>query len=327
MMRNQKIFLVSAVYIIHCFVRPFLISFRVRSPSVQSNIGLYRLSPSYASDEDIKSLYEKAQIEDAEWFQRVLGDNAGIAPDIVPKAGKVEKIEVPVQSEEKAVSKLPWTASKDEVSSLFSLGYSSDDITSMKKSIILVVLESNVKRPRKGLPESWLEDPSSVNTELDTRTMRNDGRREDSSIRDGGRREAGGENNYQRRNFKTSEGNRGEIDGGYKENYLRQKGSPADNDKNSDLFELEEETRSERGSRVGEAFAWNGSPLTDEEVDNGQRVRRSVRGEAFQGGGGSSSSSFSKVDKNNWNDVSCIFDAIDIVITKSIIFLSSQNNK
>lgn len=312
-MFKQRIFLISVVFIIHCFVRPFLISFRVRSSSVLSNAGIFRLTPFYASDEDIKSLYEKAQVEDAEWFQRVLGDNAVIIPEVVP--GKVdEKSGVPVQA---PTDKLSRAINRDEIKSLNSLGYSNDDITSMKKSIILVVLESNVKRPRKGLPESWLETPSTLNMDQGIRSIPDRKRRDDDSIRDGsggGKRVIGVETSSQRRDAKLSEGRRGDRDGAYKEDDRRQQEFSRGNSGNRDPFDLEEDTRSERGSKVGEAFAWNGSPLTDEEVDDGQRVRRGVTNEAYQGSSSSSRSSSGRINKNDWDDVSHIL----------LLLLSSQ---
>ena len=304
-MLKQRIFLVSVVYVIHCFVKPFLISFRIRSSSVLPNAGIFRLAPFYASDEDIKSLYEKAQVEDAEWFQRVLGDNAVIIPQVAP--GKVqEKSGVPAQT---SSDKPTRAVNSDEMKSLNFLGYSDDDITSMKKSIMLVIIESNVKRPRKGLPESWLEPLSASNVDQNARSFPDDKRGDNNSIRDGGggggKRVTGVETNSQRRDSTLSAGRRGERNGGSKENEQRRQEFAKDSSGNRDPFDLEEDTRSERGSRVGEAFAWNGSPLTDEEVNNGQRVRRGATNAASQGSSSSRGSS-GRINKNDWDDVSHI---------------------
>jgi hypothetical protein len=47
---------------------------------VNTNSGYCQISRLSSSEDDIKALYEKAQIEDAEWLQRVLGTTPLLSP-------------------------------------------------------------------------------------------------------------------------------------------------------------------------------------------------------------------------------------------------------
>ena len=176
--------------IIHSYVRPFFISFRGGKAKTYSNAGIYRLPPIYSAEEDMRSLYEKAQIEDAEWFQRVLGGKAVASTETVTNVSNVKSDVVPDpnspnkrindpnsrisrnvnRAEERSPtfdrevsnpSQMSTKLGEDQMRSLFSLGYSPADVGAIKESVLHVLLESNVKRPRKGLPSSWMEAASS----------------------------------------------------------------------------------------------------------------------------------------------------------------------
>lgn len=125
-----------------------------RRSSVSGSI----LRATSTSDEDeIKALYAKAQQEDAEWLRRVFDENTFPLP--VTKAGNGNSRIPP----EDIVS--ADTIDTKEMKQLFALGYSPMDVENIKESVLTVIIDKAVNRPKKGLPESWLK--SNANSDSD----------------------------------------------------------------------------------------------------------------------------------------------------------------
>ena len=59
-------------------------------------------------------------------------------------------------------------------------------------------------------------------------------------------------------------------------------------------------------SNIGEAFAWNGSPLTQDELVSGQTANRYVRSDKSlgQSPGNSNFQQKAKLTRDDWDDVS-----------------------
>jgi hypothetical protein len=186
----------------------------------------------------------------------------------------------------------PLDSVKSEALSL--LGYSVPDISSMKDTVISVILESSVKRPRKGLPQSWIkiapESDSSANESGTESTMKTDARLSPPDYDIDERRESIRQSVDRTNGYIQS-----------KEPEKRQQARPVERD--SSQYERKS---SKKVSDVGEAFAWKGSPPTSDELENSQRLRREFRENESQNafsnsGPQTKSKNFAKSD---WDDVS-----------------------
>ena len=128
------------------------------------------LQSSFSSDEDdLKVLYEKAQLEDAEWLRRVFDESTFPVPLIDSKLVDEQKRNQPSTQQQKSGDETDTIDTK-EMQSLFGLGYNPSDIDAIKESVLLVILDKAVNRPKKGLPQSWLKSSSIDNrrsTEID----------------------------------------------------------------------------------------------------------------------------------------------------------------
>jgi hypothetical protein len=96
-------------------------------------------------DDQLRDLYEKAKREDSEWLKQVLGDDDfGLLPQADPSPRKTD----------------PQTEIEAETTDAkyFELGYDSDDIRQIKSSVLEIIIEQGIRRPRRGLPSSWLRD-------------------------------------------------------------------------------------------------------------------------------------------------------------------------
>lgn len=304
MMFRQSNLLVFAVLIGNCIFKQYVTSFCVWRFTVQSNVGYYQITRLSSADDDIKTLYKKAQLEDAEWLQRVLGERpvSNPAPEVVitSDANDENRDSDEVPTDEISPTRSPAKPSKKsptgEIEALSSLGYSPADVAVMKESVLRIIIESSINRPRKGLPASWLDDS---NTPL-TR----DGQERSSSNRDGdvlSRKRTSDKSSEQgrpgSRRVEITRGNR------YKEVDSRQTTSAEENESR---FGLDDDRVAAKGAGVGEAFSWNGSPPTGEELENSQRLRKE-----FRENNPRDPSNFkdqrtkNKIDKNDWDDVSC----------------------
>ena len=297
MLRCCRLF-VFTVAISQCLLRPYVVSFRVWRSTVNTNPGHCQIIRLSSSDDDIRALYEKAQIEDAEWLQRVLG-TAPVTSD-VEDLNDGNRINSAKSNGEKgwvanSPPQLP-TESLDVVTSeaLFLLGYSVSDISSMKETVISVILESSVKRPRKGLPQSWMKIvtvPESSVTENGTKnSLRTDGRRPSLGSLSDERLESN------RQSFDTSDGVVQD-----KESDKRQR-ARSGQDGDSSQYERK---NSKKDSNVGEAFAWKGSPPTRDELENSQRLRRDFREKESQNAFSNNAPQMKleKFAKSDWDDV------------------------
>lgn len=103
-----------------------------------------------ASDEDeIRQLYEKAQKEDAEWLRRVFDGSVFPLP--------VTTGDAPAPPTATIAPPTAPPAETEATTALFALGYSLADIADIKDSVLEVIVNKAVNRPRKGLPDSWLK--------------------------------------------------------------------------------------------------------------------------------------------------------------------------
>jgi len=180
-------------------------------------------SDGVSDEEEIRRLYEKAQLEDAEWLRRVFEESAFPLPPNPAPADSAASDEAPSAAPVAATSTTTSTAAETETTTtaaLVALGYSPADIAAIKESVLQVIVEKAVNRPRKGLPDSWLKRV------------------------DGGDRSA--------------------------------RGSPPPPP--SPL----RATKAPGVGEVGEAFAWAGTPPTDNEVSRGRRLREaSIRARQY----------------------------------------------
>lgn len=313
-----------------------------KSLVVHKASGVYRLTPVCATDDDIQSLYEKAQIEDAEWFERVLGGKVAAVSNVAERSKSVDesdktapKSETPIITSKRDESTSRQNQNQqnnrpsDDSKELLSLGYSVADIVSMKESVIQVILESSVKRPRKGLPSSWIEPSRGAERKSNFGTTGDTRERETSSSASasttggssstGNRKISDDNNGDQRRNSRSSDD----------KGYVREKGL------NENVYGLDDDVPT-RESNVGEAFAWNGSPLTQDEVYSGQAVDRDVRGGNRDRGGererggersvGRSNTNTNapqkaKITRDDWDDVSIKINCLVLVLFLLIVKL------
>lgn len=296
MLRGCRL-LVFAVVISQCLLRPYVSSFRIWRSTVNTNSGYCQISRLSSSEDDIKALYEKAQIEDAEWLQRVLGTTPLLSPALDLNDGnrlnsaKSNIGEGRLTNPPQQLTTAPLDSVKSEALSL--LGYSVPDISSMKDTVISVILESSVKRPRKGLPQSWMkiapESESSASESGTESTMKADVRLSPSGYDIDERRESVRQSVDRTNGYTQS-----------KESEKRQRARPAEGE--SSQYERVSSTKM---SDVGEAFAWKGSPPTSDELENSQRLRREFRENESQNafsnsGPQTKSKNFAKSD---WDDV------------------------
>ena len=272
---------------------------------MQSNVGYYQITRLSSTDDDIKTLYKKAQLEDAEWLQRVLGERP-----VSIAASESEVLTTSDADDDNSVSEkfptdeirsmIPPTKTSrksptGEIEMLSSLGYSPADIAVMKESVLRIIMESSINRPRKGLPTSWIDDSNKPLTRSDqdrSSSGRDDVARNRKLTSDNG----GEEGRPGSRQGERPRGNR------YRENESR----PADSvEDNASRFGLDDEKVVAKGSGVGEAFAWSGSPPTVDELENSRRVRKE-----FRENNPRDSSNFrdqrvnKKIEKKDWDDVS-----------------------
>lgn len=274
---------------------------------MHSNVGYYQITRLSSTDDDIKTLYKKAQLEDAEWLQRVLGERpvSTAASELVITSDADDENRVPEDvsaDETRSISTTTTTTRKSptvEIEVLSALGYSPADIAVMKESVLSIIMESSINRPRKGLPTSWIDDSNKPLTRAD-QEFSSSGRdgvvRNRKRISDNG----GEEGRPGSRPGEVSRGNRG-----YKENEPRLANSAAEKESR---FGMNDEKVAPKGSGVGEAFAWNGSPPTIEELENSQRVRK-----VFRDNNPRDSSNIrdqrvnKKIEKKDWDDVSFMY--------------------
>ena len=129
------------------------------------------LQSSFSSDEDdLKVLYEKAQLEDAEWLRRVFDESPFPVPlidsNIDTEKSRNQPSPQQQQSDDETSANVSDTIDMKEMQSLFALGYNPSDIDSIKESVLLVILDKAVNRPKKGLPQSWLKTSNIDNRRL-----------------------------------------------------------------------------------------------------------------------------------------------------------------
>ena len=297
MLRCCRLF-VFAVAISQCLLRPYVVAFRVWRSTVNTNPGHCQIIRLSSSDDDIRALYKKAQIEDAEWLQRVLG-TAPVTSDVKDLNDGNRLNSAKLNGEKGWVANSPPqlpTESLDVVTSeaLFLLGYSVTDISSMKETVISVILESSVKRPRRGLPQSWMKTAT-----VQENSVTGNGTK--SSMRTDGRRPSLGSVSDERQ-----ESNRQSFDNGNgavqdKESDERQR---ARSNEEGDSSQYERKN-GKKDSNVGEAFAWKGSPPTRDELENSQRLRRDFREKESQNTYSNNEPQMKSKNfaKSDWDDV------------------------
>jgi hypothetical protein len=307
MMIRQSNLLVFAVLIGNCILKQYVTSFCVWRFTAQSNVGYYQITRLSSTDDDIKTLYQKAQLEDAEWLQRVLGERPVSTTSsevvITSDVDDENRISEEVSTDEIRLTSTPTKTTRksqtDEIEMLSSLGYSPADVAVMKESVLRIIIESSINRPRKGLPTSWIDDSNKPLTRVDQDRFssgRDDVVRSRKRTSDNG----GEEGRPGSRRGESLGSNRG-----YKENESRPANSVEDNERR---FGLDDEKVAAKGSGVGEAFAWNGSPPTADELENSQRLRKEFRDSNPRDS--RDSTNFrdqrvnKKIEKKDWDDVS-----------------------
>ena len=116
-----------------------------------------------STNDDIKVLYDKAKIDDAEWLARVLGGEESLliseSSSSVDNNFSTDDDKV-IQSPKNVfstgtMSNVPL--SPEEMNQFMQLGYSTDEIAMIKDTVLPLILQKEVRRPRKGFPDGWLK--------------------------------------------------------------------------------------------------------------------------------------------------------------------------
>ena len=129
-------------------------------------------------EENIRKLLLKVKEEDSEWLKSVFGDSI---EDIFPETetnSRSRKSENPdpvietsldspspeSQSQDSTIlnEKVPDSSPHNNWEKLFELGYFAEDIASIRKPVLEVILERSIRRPRKGIPNDWLVKFSTI---------------------------------------------------------------------------------------------------------------------------------------------------------------------
>ena len=294
-----------AVLVNYNVLKPLVSSFRVCIPPTNACNIYCQITRLYSTADEIKSLYERAQIEDAEWLQRVLGERPTIlsTSDLDSKSqaskGDISDVTIGNAISNEAIVNLSEATStpgdNSESQALAALGYTPEDIATMKLSVIKIVLESRINRPRRGLPESWIDvivkneenrkigvdvkdSDSSPPTRkrIQSENIADNGRKPRTRIADNNERLSGDGRDSKSRQRNVVEGNR---------------------------YGLQEEVPLPE-STVGEAFAWNGSPLTEDELEKSERAARNFDSSRLRNSPQAMKRLPKKLTKSDWDDVS-----------------------
>lgn len=297
-MLHQRTILLFALLVNYNVLKPLVSSFRVCIPPTYTCNVYCQITRLYSTADEIKSLYEKAQIEDAEWLQRVLGERPTIlsTSDLDSKSqvseDNLSDAIIGDSTSIEAIAVLSNATStggdNSESQALAALGYTPEDIAVMKLSVIKIVLESRINRPRRGLPDSWIDVPAKIE---EYRKNSNNFRDSDSSPI---RKKVLSESNFD--NGRKPRIRAVDID--EKESKSRQRDEVGGN-----RYGLQEEVPLPE-STVGEAFAWNGSPLTEEELERSERSTKIFDNSRFRNSPESMKRLPKKITKSDWDDVS-----------------------
>jgi hypothetical protein len=299
-MLSGNFLLIVGIILIDSEVRSFIFSFQRSGFSQQSNFRYQSSSKLYSSssDEELKLLYEKAQLDDAEWFQRVLGEQKSVGDDVISTPVKEElvknstirldPIENQLKNSQVSNSELKRNRiDNDQRKALIELQYSALEIESIKDSVKIVILEKSVSRPRKGLPESWLKEAVDSGYKTTGSSVSNP-----SARRSGNDIPSTNKRNNDRRSYEV------DLDDQTKEDLMRQrKRSRTD-------FENEDPNDRRARENEGESFSWKGKELADEEREmiGMNRKPRGIREEEVQTRRSSTMSERTIRSKSDWDD-------------------------
>jgi hypothetical protein len=282
-MLTVKICIVLTAIVLQSSVKSLILSVRGWSLTRPADVRQSRQIYSSSSDDELKNLYEKAQLEDAEWLERVFGVSTNSSQGVtVDKIDNIDNLDT-VKDSVSAVQQLSSKVSRESINTdkLSELLYSTADIAAIKDSVLRVILEKSVSRPRKGLPPSWVKGSVESGSDGYTPTSR--------SITDSDSRS------------KTSVEN--------KESFVRGE-NRFENDETEPLPRKSRVRGENDVSEVRSRVSFKGIEPTEED-DNKERIgrTRSARDEVSEGRMQSRRSSDvsekAKSDQIDWDDVSC----------------------
>eukprot|EP01041_Mallomonas_annulata_P010498 gene10498-21897_t len=212
-------------------------------------------SPDKSTDETLKQALIEAQQKDYEWLKSVFGEDgiAKLTADLSTKdlssTPTIKERKYP-QTTNKTIASNKidqdpdrGSRSVEDESAFLSLGYSRDEIFSIRQSVRKVILDRGVKRPRRGLPEEWLKQPLPATDEMLPNTIGN-----------------------QSDNRKiASEKTRPKTGG--------ERSSSDKSTKDKDLTNMKD--------RVGTKFSWQGSPPTPSELKDSEIFEKTSKPDRY----------------------------------------------
>lgn len=115
------------------------------------------------NEKDLRQLLERAQKEDAEWLRGVFGDKlldkiTSDSQEVVSMPFQEASTQETVATEFTEQEPEDSTLSRAQKLALMKLGYSVEDVQRIKRSVLDIIVERQVQRPRRGLPPPWLVD-------------------------------------------------------------------------------------------------------------------------------------------------------------------------
>lgn len=152
--------LVCFIVTLRAFINPKI------SYGIVNSRNAFVMNSDNGSKRDLRTILSQAQDEDAQWLQSVLGESlvkqmTGSSADAIIDESEAQ------QNNQEAKSKQP-VVDDAQFKRLSSLGYTLDDIESIKGSALRIIMERSIARPRSGLPPSWLTtaspEPSSASS-------------------------------------------------------------------------------------------------------------------------------------------------------------------
>ena len=194
--------------------------------------------PPRSSRDELKKALQYARKYDSDWLQTVFGDKL---PTFIEEAESEEEAEREAETAEALPDEedlIPTSSVPSEIiisvdhEEFSRLGYSEREVSVIKPSVRAIIIERNVVKPRRGIPDEWLVDVARPAASFDKETG------ELPSSTSSRRMDRGGDQALRARRSDS-----------------KRRDGPSDR------------ARSERQSE-GEAFSWKGKPPTVVEIEN-----------------------------------------------------------
>jgi len=183
-------------------------------------------------------LLAKVRLQDADWVKSVFGEEIEQVMGLTSISSHSSGDDATARPTFEKKDSIIESEGSDTLRELFKLGYTPSDVELIKPSVWRIIVEKKVTRPRRDLPEQWLNFPSTTVKNLGTRWPNTDERRSMGSSRIG----------------KMN----GPVGGGKM------------------ARKFEEKNNDEEGDGKGEAFSWSSStPPSRNEIESSRSMRLS----------------------------------------------------